>query len=339
MKYAPVLIPTLCRYTHFVRLIESLKKNTWAKYTEIYVGVDYPPSEKYEGGYRKIKEYLKGDFSVFAAFHVFYRECNYGSFKNMTALRLEVFKRFDRFIRTDDDAEFSPNFLEFMDRCLMKYEDDPDVFSVSGYSYPMNWSVSPKSTVFKENFICPMWGTGFWKDKYVFVNEQINHGVLYDKAPQIVKAKLYDKMLKSSRMEFVNLCLSDEFYSSLASVMSDVAVRIYMVANDQYVICPKISKTRNWGFDGTGEYCKGATDVNNSKVNARNYLYHLQEIDNNEHFELVEDDLQQVDENRRLLDEFEAVSQKRILLTNIKLLLYRILGSACYRKIIKMKRH
>lgn len=74
MKYAPILIPTMCRYNHFFRLIESLKVNTWAKYTDIYIGLDYPPSSKYEEGYKQICEYLDGDFSEFTRFtHYMYR--------------------------------------------------------------------------------------------------------------------------------------------------------------------------------------------------------------------------------------------------------------------------
>ena len=45
MKYAPILIPTLCRSKHFIRCIESLKKNGWAKYTDVYVALDYPAKE------------------------------------------------------------------------------------------------------------------------------------------------------------------------------------------------------------------------------------------------------------------------------------------------------
>lgn len=51
--YAPVLIPTLCRSEHFIRCIESLKRNTWAQYTDVFIGLDYPPSEKYFDGYCK----------------------------------------------------------------------------------------------------------------------------------------------------------------------------------------------------------------------------------------------------------------------------------------------
>ena len=45
MIYAPILIPTLCRSKHFIRCIESLKKNGWAMYTDVYVALDYPSKE------------------------------------------------------------------------------------------------------------------------------------------------------------------------------------------------------------------------------------------------------------------------------------------------------
>lgn len=54
MIYAPVLIPTLCRSDHFIRCLESLKKNTWAKYTEVYIAVDYPAKESHWDGYSSL---------------------------------------------------------------------------------------------------------------------------------------------------------------------------------------------------------------------------------------------------------------------------------------------
>ena len=42
----PIIIPTLCRYEHFARCIESLKENKYAQYTDIYIGIDYPITEE-----------------------------------------------------------------------------------------------------------------------------------------------------------------------------------------------------------------------------------------------------------------------------------------------------
>ena len=117
MIYAPIIIPTLCRYDHLVRLMESLKKNTWAKYIDIYIGIDYPPSEQYVDGYQRICNYLESDFPEFACVKIIKRSNNLGSFYNCESIINEVLNKYDRFIRTDDDAEFSPNFSEYIDKC------------------------------------------------------------------------------------------------------------------------------------------------------------------------------------------------------------------------------
>ena len=307
-KCAPILIPTLCRDTHFIRLIESLKLNTWAKYTDVFIGLDYPPSEKYMEGYRRICEYLKGDFCQFKSFNVIRRHRNYGSRENMVDLRALVFKTYDRFIRTDDDAEFSPNFLEYMNKCLDEYEDDPSVIAVTGYSYPIEWNVSKNATIFKENFICPMWGTGFWRDKYVQMSSYIEDGCLGYNIDQIPKANLYKFMSDRSKLEYVNLCLSPDFKDSLASRVTDISVRMYTALYNKYVIVPVLSKVRNWGFDGTGEYCGKTILRKSSKKTAYNYDYITQEIDKSSFFEIIKDYNYANNQNLKLMNQFDPVT-------------------------------
>lgn len=57
-EYAPILIPTLNRYKHFRRCVESLSKCTHAEKTELVIGIDYPPVEKYREGWEKISEFI-----------------------------------------------------------------------------------------------------------------------------------------------------------------------------------------------------------------------------------------------------------------------------------------
>lgn len=118
MVYAPVLVPTLCRDQHFIRCIESLKKNIWAENTVIYIALDYPSNENHWSGYNKILNYLGGDFSEFSEFHVIKRNYNFGTLNNVADARNEILKKHDRFIYTDDDCEFSPNFLKYINLCL-----------------------------------------------------------------------------------------------------------------------------------------------------------------------------------------------------------------------------
>ena len=106
----------------------------------------------------------------------------------MRELRNDILKKYDRFIRTDDDCEFSPNFIEYMDKALDKYEDDQSVVAVTGYSYPLNWHVSDKANIFKSKLLFSMWGTGFWKSKFLdlqaLFNEPNYFSANFNKGPE-----------------------------------------------------------------------------------------------------------------------------------------------------------
>lgn len=333
MKYAPIIIPTLCRDTHFIRLIESLKRNSWAKYTDVFIGLDYPPSEKYREGYNNICQYLKGNFSDFKSFNVIRRTENYGSSRNLKELRDLVLLNYDRFIRTDDDAEFSPNFLEYMNKCLDEYEDDEDIIAVTGYSYPIKWNVSANANVLKENFSCPMWGTGFWRKKYNEIKRYILSDELIEKQNFIIRCRIQN-MMQRAQWEYMNMCMSLDYKRSLASKLSDISVRMYMSVENKYVIVPVISKVRNWGFDGTGEYCQKIQNGCNEKVTSHNYPYSEQMIDANQNFNIVKDVNNDTSKNRKLMNNFDTLPLMYILKTRLKILLYKILGRYMYNRLV-----
>lgn len=334
---APIIIATLNRSEHFIRLIESLKKNTWAKYTDVYIGLDYPPSEKYVEGYMKICQYLAGEFSEFASFNIFKREYNYGSIKNLADLRNYVLERYDRFIRADDDAEFAPNFLEYINKCLDKYELDDEIVGVTGYSYPLTWRVSHNANIFKESFICPSWGTGFWKRKYLCMCEFIESGRIASNINDFISSDSFKSMLTTSKMEFINLCLaSPNLKNTFVSIISDISIRLYMVQVNKCVIMPVISKVRNWGFDGTGEYCKDYKK-RKGKLNAYNYPYHAQCIDDSLDFSINEDQQNAIEYNRRLYDRFDSLPIGHRVKAWTKLQIYRLLGSDFLYKLLNLK--
>lgn len=333
MTYAPIIIPTLSRDVHFIRLLESLRRNSWAKFTDVYVGLDYPPSDAHKDGYNKICAYLDNSFSEFNELIVIKQKKNIGSSTNLRNLINVVTEKYDRFIKTDDDAEFSPNFLEYMNICLEKYKDDPDIIAVTGYSYPIGWKTSEGATILKENFSCPMWGTGFWREKYreaydfIAVERRLGTGV-----GSIIKSRAINEMLDVAKYEFINLCLSPDFEKTLAARMSDVSFRMYTAIQKKYIIVPTVSKVRNWGFDGTGVYCPKLSIIG-SKVVAGNYDYAVQAIDSSDHFILREDTLEDNEWNRKLMNEFDPLSMSKRLKMKIKLILFHIVGHKGFNKL------
>ena len=133
--YAPVFIPTLCRYEHFKRCVDSLSRCIGAKHTILIIGLDYPLKEIHWDGYHKIKEYIPS-ISVFKEVIVLERTENYGSKKNGDEAFKYIYERYDRMILTEDDNEFSPNFLEYINKGLVQYKNNPNVFAICGYMYP-----------------------------------------------------------------------------------------------------------------------------------------------------------------------------------------------------------
>ena len=292
--------------------MESLKKNTWACYTDVYVGLDFPPAEKYKKGWKEISDYLdNGDFSVFRNFTVFKRDRNYGASKNSQMLTQYVKERYDRWVRTDDDCEFSVNFLEYIDKGLSQYENDDNVFAVTGYSYPVNWSVKEGSTCFLQNFNVAMWGVGFWKKKHVRAQEYISSGTLLKNVKKCVKDRLYRRMIDACMVDYFGAAMACRHVPRLMVNATDVALRAYLAIEGKYCISPVISKVRNYGFDGTGCYCVASEG---SAYDAQNYCYSSQVLDENASFELrLDDNAEHLNENRAKLNEFDSRSRKEIL--------------------------
>ena len=337
MIYAPMVIPTLCRAEHFIQCVESLKKNTWAKYTEVYIALDYPAEEKHWKGYNKICKYLDGEFKEFANFIVIKRKYNFGAFENTKAAYAEVWKKYDRFIRCDDDCIFSENFLEYMDKCLELYKEREDILAVTGYSYPINWKIKEGCNAFLGQQIFPMWGPGFWRDKYIVFREKIENGFIKD---FVINEKISLKQMTTAR--YVNaingaLTLNSKDFTKKAT---DVACGIYIQFNQNFIVTPLETKVKNIGFDGSGLSCGKVEKTKckfTKKNRAKNYQYANQEIDERKEFIPVVDEKTDFYLNKKILDDFDYTPLYAILKAKIKLLCYRLLGKKKYDELIKIK--
>ncbi len=311
MIYAPVIIPTLCRDVHFIRCMESLKKNPWAKYTEVFIGLDYPAKEAHWNGYRKISAYLEQPHPEFRAVHVFRRSSNVGAGANSSLLRDEALKEFDRYIYLEDDLEVSPNFLEFMDKALMEYEDDPSVVMVTGYSYPLDWVAAEGCTVVKQNFNGSAWGRGVWRSKLISVSQYLQHNGLCKDFSMAYRSGRFSHMIDFAVKDYVNMCEGGwSGKQGFLNHTTDIALRIYLAVKDQYAIMPLVSKVRNHGYDGTGLHCQrieGDLDIVQDRC-VDNYCFSAQPIDEKNSFSLVEDKEFDLPANRDLLNHFDQVS-------------------------------
>lgn len=257
--YAPIIIPTLCRYEHFKRCVDSLAKCTDADKTDLFIGLDYPAKESHWDGYLKIKEYVKS-IAGFNKVTVIEHEKNQGSSANNLYLFNLVKKEYDRFIRADDDNEFSPNFLQYMNQCLTKFKDDPKVFGVCGWAnprvkkdvlsgYPYN---AYPMTGYNPH------GTGRWFSKIYSVMSK--EELFYS----------YKNFFWAYTHSHTHLFHSILPLMKLKNPIGDLRKEFYCARNGLYCIFPVISKVRNWGFDGSGELCEVWGEANKAELDTNN---------------------------------------------------------------------
>lgn len=241
--YAPVIIPTLCRYEHLVRCVESLRKCTGASETDLYIGLDYPANQKHWDGYNKICEYLP-TVTGFKNLFIIKREENFGVLRNPRDLIARVKEKYDRYIFSEDDNEFAPNFLEYMNHGLNTYKDDTNVIAICGFADPFVSYDCMKDYQYNHY---PMIGYNAW-----------GVGIWFDKKPVLIPC---DDILFSTRLFFKayrlkeGMALHRMFARRRRHATNDLEWRVYCALNHKYCIFPSVSKVRNWGFDGSGHNC------------------------------------------------------------------------------------
>lgn len=243
MKYYPVIIPTLNRYEHFKRCVESLSRNTHADKTELIIGLDYPPSMKYEKGYKQIKEYIPS-IAGFKKVTVFERRENYGAHKNYCELQKYAFANYDAIISSEDDNEFSPCFLDYMNKMLNYYYYEPKISSISGYTHLDYNNLSKKKIIFTKE--CNCWGYGIWKNKEIGLEKKVD--IVFSSLQSIKRAYYSFKSFPSSFLLLMKMIERKQIWGDIVNTQ-------FNIFQDKYQVRPSVSLCRNWGNDGSGLHC------------------------------------------------------------------------------------
>lgn len=316
MDYAPVIIPTLCRFSHFKRCIDTLSRCSNAQQTQLYVFLDYPKFENHQSGHKKIKELLP-KISGFKTIKVIERKENFGAIKNLYDGIDYVLKFHDKFILTEDDNEFSPNFLDYINKCFEKYKDNRDVVAITGYNRMIDMSGYSKNIYAAISYSA--WGVGFTKDNFQFLQHEVinkefartilqswnNSYTIYQTSPSLLRGLL--NIIKTGK------------------IPGDTLVVSYMILNKKYCIWPTKSKVRNHGYDGGGEHF--GSNPNHPMLK--------QEIDAAINFEPDEIEIKENETIKRRTREYARLPLIYMFLFGLyiplKYLIYRFTGIVIYK--------
>lgn len=255
-KNAPIIIPTLNRYAHLKRCVESLANNPLAKDSELVISLDYPPHEKYREGWEKIKEYLP-TIVGFGKVTVLSADENIGAAKNCDKLRSYVKGLgYDAFILAEDDNVFAPNFLDYMNWGLRTFKEDKTILAICGFK---RVDVSfLKNNVYKyPQFVA--WGYGMWFDRREKLEKWTDFTILKKYVDKCSLSVIFSRRIFT--ITSIMRMVKDEY------ILGDTLPSL-LPKEERFCIYPKISKVRNEGFDGSGLHCGGDNEKITQKYNS-----------------------------------------------------------------------
>lgn len=242
-EHAPVVITVYNRYDHFRRCIESLKNCRGANNTDLFIAIDAPFREVDVPASQKIKKFAE-HLTGFKTVTVLIRETNIGGRANCFNAIEYALQTHDRFIYSEDDNLFAPDFLEFMNEGLEAYEKRSDIHAICGFNYPIIIPAFYKSDIYAwQGFSA--WGYATWKEEY----ERSIVEPPRSELKEYLSSRQNRRKLRNVAGHYPRVLydIVDTGYYT-----GDSIVCYHLVRQNKYCIFPTISRVRNIGHDGSG---------------------------------------------------------------------------------------
>ena len=163
---APVALFVYNRLAHTERAVNSLRANY------LVVFSDAAKNDVAVAAVQGVREYIRS-INGFASITIIERERNLGLANSIIAGVTQVINIRRRVIVVEDDLVTSPDFLNFMNQALHRYELEPKVFSISGFNFGLRL---PKRYAFDAFcfYRSSSWGWATWEDRWAQTDWEIS---------------------------------------------------------------------------------------------------------------------------------------------------------------------
>ncbi|MDY0080639.1 MAG: glycosyltransferase [Ignavibacteriaceae bacterium] len=255
MLLAPIVVFVYNRLKLTQITIETLKSNSLASQSELFIFSDAPKNELEIEKVDQVREYIK-NIRGFNSVTITEREKNFGLANSIINGVTRVVNQFGKIIVLEDDMFLSPYFLDYMNKALVLYQDVEKVISVHGYVYPVKRSLP--ETFFLKGADC--WGWATWKRGWDLFNPDSEY--LFN---EIKKRNLefdFDMNGTANNVRMLN--------NQTKGKIDSWAIRWHASAflTERLTLYPGTSLVRNIGTDGDGTHVK-KTNVFNTEISDR----------------------------------------------------------------------
>lgn len=243
---APIGLSTYARLSHLAQTVLALKRNQLANESELYVFSDAPrPGD--EEKVAAVREYLR-TIDGFKAVHIVERTENNRVANNRGGMRM-LLDKYGKMIFLEEDVVTAPGFLLYMNTALKRYEDEKQVFSITGWCPKLNQAelLEEGSTFFIPRSCA--WGLGIWKDRF----EKINPISIEDMAALQGDSIAMRRIHRQMGRDILPMMQAE----SLGQINAlDIRCCYHQAVTGELTLYPYPSLIRNIGLDGSGEHCK-----------------------------------------------------------------------------------
>ena len=157
---APIII--FCYRRKINRLIESLLKNKESSISNLFIFSDGYKSDLDKQDIRDLRNSLR-KIKGFKSVSIFESNFNKGLANSIIQGTTSIINRYGKAIVLEDDLIISEYFIDFMNKSLNFYKKNKNIWSISGYSPPLNYLKDYKKEVYL-SLRSSSWGWAIWAD-------------------------------------------------------------------------------------------------------------------------------------------------------------------------------
>lgn len=245
---APIILFVYNRPLHTQKVVEGLLTNPEAKDSVLYIFADGPkPTISKEGleSLKQVREYIH-TIKGFKEIYIDESEQNKGLANATIRGCTQVINKHGKIIVIEDDDVPNQYFLSYINRCLIKYENDEKIWCISGYTDTSIMPPRGKDDLFLVNRPSS-WGFGTWKRCWDKIIWDINtlKGLFEHQS-------IIDKFNKWGGVDH-----SIIMFGLFEGMNNSWSIRFHFAAflNHTYTILPQKSLIQNIGCDGSGTHC------------------------------------------------------------------------------------
>ena len=247
--FAPIILFVYNRPEHTRRTLAALAANPLAKDSDLIVYADGPKKPEHAASVAQARDVIRGA-QGFRSVKLIERDANMGLANSIMTGVSEVCAARGRAIVVEDDLLVAPSFLEFLNGGLRRYENEPAVLQISGYSYPAHDKTTANA------FFLPMvscWGWATWSRAWL----------QFDGTMSLLPRLHEDRALRHR----FNLDGAYDYYAMACQQARGeldswgIRWQMSLFAHDGLVLYPRETLVTNTGADASGTHGTGRPNL------------------------------------------------------------------------------